>query len=77
LIHAEGHLYVLSENGTMALVEATPEAYKEKSRFEIPRGAYPTWTPPVIADAKLYLREQDTLYCYDISAGGARAQAGR
>jgi outer membrane protein assembly factor BamB len=68
VIYAEGHLYVLGENGTLALVEATPEAYREKSRFEIPRGAYPTWTPPVISNARLYLREQDSLYCYDIKA---------
>ena len=40
--------------------------YKEKSRFEIRRGSYPTWTPPVIANGKLYLREQDNLYCYNI-----------
>jgi hypothetical protein len=66
--YAEGHLYVFGENGTVALVEATPKAYSEKSRFEIARGAFPTWTPPVIANARLYLREQDTLYSYDIKA---------
>jgi outer membrane protein assembly factor BamB len=31
-------------------------------------GEYPTWTPPVISDGKMYLREQDNLYCYDIKA---------
>lgn len=68
LIYAEGNLYCLSENGVMGLVEATPAGYREKSRFEISRGEFPTWTPPVIANAKLYLREQDNLYCYDIKA---------
>jgi len=63
---ADGHLYCLSENGVVGLVKASPESYQEKSRFEIPRGAFPTWTPPVIADGKLYLREQDNLYCYNI-----------
>ena len=66
LIYADGHLYCLGETGVMGLVEATPEGYREKSRFEIPRGAFPTWTPPVIAEGKMYLREQDNLYCYDI-----------
>ena len=66
LIYADRHLYCLSEDGVMGLVEATPKEYKEKSRFEIARGEFPTWTPPVIADGKLYLREQDNLYCYDI-----------
>lgn len=68
LIYADGHLYVMGENGTVGLVEATPAGYKEKSRFEIPRGEFPTWTPPVVAEGKLYLREQDNLYCYDIKA---------
>ena len=64
--YADRHLYVLGENGTIALVEATPEGYKEKSRFEIPRGDYPTWTPPVVADGRLYLREQDNVYAYSV-----------
>jgi outer membrane protein assembly factor BamB len=64
--YAEGKLYAMSEDGVVGLIEATPESYKEKSRFEINRGSYPTWTPPVIANRKLYLREQDNLYCYDI-----------
>jgi outer membrane protein assembly factor BamB len=59
-------LYALSEDGVVGLIEATPQAYREKSRFEIRRGNYPTWTPPVISDGKLYLREQDNLYCYNI-----------
>jgi outer membrane protein assembly factor BamB len=65
-IFAEKNLYCLGEDGAMGLIEATPEAYKEKSRFQISKGEYPTWTPPVIANGKLYLREQDNLYCYDI-----------
>lgn len=66
LIYADGHLYVFSEGGVAGLVQATPEEYREKSRFEIDSGRYPTWTLPVIANGKLYLREQDNLYCYNI-----------
>ena len=64
--YAEGRLYALSEDGVMGLIDATPQEYRERSRFEIHRGSYPTWTPPVIANGKLYLREQDNLYCYNI-----------
>jgi outer membrane protein assembly factor BamB len=64
--YADGKLYLLSEDGVVGLAEATPAGYKEKSRFQIPRGAFPTWTPPVISGGRLYLREQDNLYCYDI-----------
>jgi outer membrane protein assembly factor BamB len=65
-IYAEGNLYCLSENGVVGLVEATSAAYREKSRFQIPPGSFPTWSFPAIADGKLFLREQDNLYCYDI-----------
>jgi outer membrane protein assembly factor BamB len=66
--YADGMLYTLSENGVMGLVEATPSAYKEISRFEIPRGEFPTWTPPIIASGRMYLREQDHLYSYDVKS---------
>jgi hypothetical protein len=66
LIYADRHLYCLGEEGVVGLVEATPAGYRETSRFEIPKGGFPTWSPPVIADGKLYLREQDNLYCYNI-----------
>ena len=65
-IYADQHLYCLGEDGAAGLIEATPAAYKEISRFEIPRGAFNTWTSPAIANGQLYLREQSNLYCYNI-----------
>ncbi len=65
-IYADRRLYCLGEDGAVGLIDPTPAGYKEVSRFEIPRGSNPTWTPPVVADGKLYLREQDNLYCYNI-----------
>jgi len=66
VISADGMLYAQGENGTIALVEASPTAYKELSRFSITIGGYPLWTLPVIADGHLYLRDQDNLYRYAI-----------
>ncbi len=64
---ADGRLYVRSENGPVALVEATPEAYKEISRFEQPdRSTKKAWPHPVIAGGRLYLRDQNVLLCYDV-----------
>lgn len=66
---AEGHLYVRGEKGDVALVEATPEAYREKGRFSQPeRSKRPAWPYPVVANGKLYLRDQGVMFCYDISA---------
>lgn len=66
LVYADGHLYCLSENGVVGLVEATPAGYKEKGRFRIPQDSLPTWSHPVVAGGRLYLRDQDTIYAYDV-----------
>ena len=66
LVYADGHLYCLSENGIVGLVEASPAGYKEKGRFRIQQGSLPTWAHPVVAGGRLYLRDQDTIYAYDV-----------
>jgi outer membrane protein assembly factor BamB len=75
--YADGHLYLHGENGDVALVEATPEAYREKGRFTPPvqpkrkrQGPYPekAWTYPVIANGRLYIRDIGTLWVFDIKA---------
>src|SRR5262249_44611711 len=66
---ADGMLYLRAEGGagTVALIEASPTGYSEKSRFNQPeRSAQNSWPHPVIANGKLYLRDQDLLLCYDI-----------
>ncbi len=65
-MYADQRLYCMGEQGAVGLIEPSPEAYKEISRFQIPAGAHPTWTPPVVANGRLYLREQDNLYAFDI-----------
>jgi outer membrane protein assembly factor BamB len=68
IIYADGRLYILGEDGIVGLVEPDPSEYREVSRFEIGSGDYPTWTLPVIADGRLYLRDQDRLYAYEVKA---------
>ena len=64
--YTDGDLYFRFQNGVMALVGATPDEYEEKGTFEIPGVEQPSWSHPVIVGGKLYLREQDALYCYDV-----------
>jgi outer membrane protein assembly factor BamB len=66
VLAADGHLYFRYQNGVMILIEASPASYTEKGSFEIPGVSHPSWSHPVIAAKRLYLREQDTLYVYDI-----------
>jgi outer membrane protein assembly factor BamB len=68
--YADGHLYFRYQNGVMMLIEATPEGYREKGSFTIPGVGKPSWSHPVILDGRLYLREQDDLYVYDIRRAG-------
>lgn len=64
---ADGHLYHRGEDGSVALVEANPAAYKEKGRFKQPeRSSQRAWAHPVIAGGKLYLRDWDRLLVYDL-----------
>lgn len=66
---ADGCLYVRWQNGVMGLVKASPEKYEELGSFKIPGGnERPSWAHPVVLDGKLYLREQDKILCYDVSA---------
>lgn len=66
---ADGRLYYRTESGTLLLIEASPKEYVERGRFEQPdRSEKPAWTHPVIANGKLYVRDQDILFCYDVKA---------
>lgn len=66
LVFADGHLYALSENGVVGLIEATPKGYVEKGRFRIQQDSLPTWTHPIVVGGRLYIRDQDTIYAYDV-----------
>jgi outer membrane protein assembly factor BamB len=68
---ADGRLYLHGENGEVALVEATPDAYREKGRFTPPdqpeRGRSRAWTYPVVANGRLYIRDLSSLWCFDVA----------
>lgn len=72
ICYADGCLYLRGENGDVALVEASPESYREKGRFSPPnqpdRGRSKAWSYPVVANGRLYLQDIDSLWCYDIAA---------
>src|SRR5262249_40664674 len=70
---ADGHLFCYSEsNGTIVMIEASPDGWKESGRFKIPRQTTlprksgHIWTHPVIANGRLYLRDRDLIFCYDV-----------
>jgi outer membrane protein assembly factor BamB len=68
LTYADGHLYVRYANGYVALVPAEASGYREKGIFKIPNGDHNSWAHPVVVDGRLYLREKDRLWVYDVKA---------
>ena len=69
IAHADGRIYYRTEDGAVLLVEPNRDEFLERGRIEQPdRTRQPAWTHPVIANGKLYIRDQDSLYCYDIKA---------
>ena len=68
--YADGHLVFRYQDGVVALVPANPDKFEIAGEFEIPNVEKPSWPHPVIHNGHLYLREQDTLYVYDIRDNG-------
>lgn len=66
---ADGRLYYRAEEGAVVLIEPSRKEYLERDRFEQPaRTRLPAWAHPVVANGKLYIRDQDLLLCYDVKA---------
>jgi outer membrane protein assembly factor BamB len=72
LCYAEGRLYFHGENGEVMIVEVTPQGYRERGRFTPPNPPAPSnpmekaWPYPVIADGRLFVRNGESLWCYEI-----------
>ena len=73
ICYADGRLYCLSkDDGWVVLVEANAEGWREHGRFKLdpqtelrkPKGRI--WTHPIVANGKLFLRDQELLFCYDV-----------
>jgi outer membrane protein assembly factor BamB len=66
IVAADGHLYFHYQDGVVALIEANSDEYQLKGTFELPSAGGDSWSHPVIADGKLFLREQAELSAYDL-----------
>ncbi len=61
---AAGHIIVVTENGDLALVRATPERHQEIVRFPVLEGK--TWNHPAIADGYLLVRNGTEMAAFDL-----------
>ena len=66
VVFADDRLYLYSEQGVVGLAEANPGGYREHGRFQVSAGSLPTWSHPIVANGKLFIREQDNIYAFDV-----------
>ena len=71
LTYAGDRLYLRHLNGVVTLAEVSPAGYNEKGSFNIPLHE-PSMgvTFPVVAEGRLWIRDNDRLFAYDVRAGG-------
>jgi outer membrane protein assembly factor BamB len=65
VVLAGNHLIVTSDQGDVALVNASPDKYTEVARFTALSGQ--TWNYPAIAGGKLLVRNSNEMAAFDIS----------
>jgi outer membrane protein assembly factor BamB len=66
---ADGRLYLRLEGGkgTVVLLEPSAKGWSEKGRFDQPdRSKLNSWPHPVVANGRLFIRDQDVLFAYDV-----------
>jgi len=73
LLYVDGQLIVLSEQGTLRLIRATPAGYQEVGKAVIrdqghPVLTYPAWSAPVLSHGLLYVRGKSNLACLELIA---------
>jgi outer membrane protein assembly factor BamB len=71
IAYADGMLYYYYQNGQMVLLNAATDEsdLKVAGSFKIPEPSKPAkWAHPVIANGKLFLRDQEKLHCYNLKA---------
>jgi outer membrane protein assembly factor BamB len=64
ILLAGDRLVVVTEDGDVALVKATPERFEQEARFSAISGK--TWNHPVIADGRLLVRNLREMAAFDI-----------
>ena len=70
LLYVDGHFVCLAEDGTLRLIQATPQRYIEVAKAVVREKADgpplikpPAWAAPILSHGLLYLRGEDRLVC--------------
>jgi outer membrane protein assembly factor BamB len=77
MVLADGRFYVLedtgpTDKGKVAMFAASPKALTVAGQFELPAASKQrksragVWTHPSLSDGKLYVRDQELIFCYQV-----------
>lgn len=68
--YADNRLYVVGDEGEIALVDVAKGSYREVGRFTPPGRADmgTSWTYPVVANGRMYIRHLEKMWAYDLRA---------
>ena len=72
-ILVDGHLVLLTKDGSLHVIKASPERYEEVASLQLFDDV--VWTPPSFADGRVYARSQSELARVDISAVARLSEA--
>jgi outer membrane protein assembly factor BamB len=65
-ILADGRLIILTEHGTVNIVEATPKEYKRTAQVKDLLHGESCWVLPALDDGRLYFRDASQIVCIDL-----------
>jgi outer membrane protein assembly factor BamB len=66
ILLGDGKILALSDRGELAILEGTPEAYKEVVRSKVIAGK--CWSTPTLSDGRIYVRSTKEGVCLEVSA---------
>ncbi len=64
---ADGKIYVMNDDGLLAMIEATPAGYRPLARFQVFEEAHDAWAPMALVAGRLILRDLTRMACLDVA----------
>jgi outer membrane protein assembly factor BamB len=69
ITYADGRIYALNHRGTMYLLKITADGFEIASQFDLKRKPTNSYLAhPVVCGGRLYIRCDEDLHAYDVSA---------
>ncbi|OVE81092.1 hypothetical protein BVY04_04085 [bacterium M21] len=72
MIYVDGHFICLDIKGNLHLIKPSPDAFQKIASINgiLPGAKNPTWTKPIVANGRLFLRYRQRLLCYGLVSMG-------